>query len=199
VSIDIEPILQAFEAAGSYRGLIYVSVPITSGARELELLRALDIPRESIHEGGPNRGDWRQTVLHPNLEDALRFGETVRTWFPGELVVEPARFHVKGWTQADYSDLWTDLISQHAKTLVLAANWQFSRGARSEAATASLARVPLLDHLKQALTRDELVRIDRTARSQLASSGWTDDFIAAYLVPLFPASDNRASTQREED
>jgi hypothetical protein len=134
-------LLQAFEAAGADDGVAYLSVPITSGKRELELLAALHTSLgtlQSVH-----RDRWLAEVVTPNEQDAARYAATLRAQMAGTLVVDPSRMRVVGWDQNDYNTFWIALIERFAVRIIAAPGWEFSRGARGEIALALVRRLPV--------------------------------------------------------
>ncbi len=108
-------LLEAFQAAGADDGLIYVSVPITSGPRELRLMAELGCTREEVRS--IHRERWLSEVVQLNEQEAVAWAARVRALFPQQLVVEPARLHVSEWSQDDYGIFWETLIRRFASSL----------------------------------------------------------------------------------
>src|SRR5689334_7735620 len=114
---------------------VYVACPVSSGIRELELMRKLsrfdrnDLRRDYADE-------WRAAVLEPNKADARAAAADTRRRFAGRSVIDPSTFQLDGLDQHDYDELCEGIIRRHVGTLVLADGWRYSRGARVEAVLA---------------------------------------------------------------
>ena len=175
-------LLQAFEAAGAAAGTIYVSVPITSGRREIAILRELGVGSQEFRSRYPER--WRDEVIRPNESEALVVTDKVRADAGGLLVVDPSRMSVAGWDQDDYNGFWVRLLEQYAIRVVAAPGWEFSKGARGEIGAATALGVPVVDVEGRSLSRPDLEAADRSARTVLAQEGWDERHIDAYLSPM---------------
>ena len=57
-------LLHAFEAAGAHQGVVYLSAPITSGLRELALMRELDVTTDELQLHYRER--WKTEVIRQN-------------------------------------------------------------------------------------------------------------------------------------
>lgn len=174
-------LIQVFEASGADEGLTYVSVPITTGIRELLLMRALGCSQQELREH--HTEEWRRQVIQPNVWEARVYAARARSLHPEELVVEPARLYVPSWTQDDYAALWSHLISTYAVRMVVAPLWAFSQGARQEVLLA-YGSVPISSLLGQPLTATEITKEDSVARERLAEQGWADEVLDEYLPRL---------------
>jgi hypothetical protein len=191
-------LLEAFQAAGADDGLIYVSVPITSGRRELTLMAQLSCTRDELRT--EHRQRWLEEVVRPNESEAITYAARVRALFPQQLVVEPARLHVSAWSQADYGAFWETLIRKFALRLVATPDWAFSSGARQEVAVALEIGLPILDIQGQPLDLEDLARADADARKLARELGFSEREVAEYLptLPLeAPAARPPDATQLE--
>lgn len=177
-----EHLLQAFEAAGAAGGVAYVSVPITSGLREIALLNELGVTSAQLRQ--QFRARWSREVVEPNETDALGYSERTRAANPGLLVIDPSRMSVRGWEQDDYNGFWVRLVQRHARRVVAAPGWEFSRGARGEVALGVALGCPVTDLEGVALTRAALELMDENAREKLAADGWSAAKIDAYVPAL---------------
>jgi hypothetical protein len=177
-------VLEAFEAAGAEAGLVYVTVPITSGRREFRLLHELGCTRDELRTRFRDR--WLHEVVHPNEEEAKELAGLTRTTFACALVVDPSRLHVTEWTQEDFDKLWTVLIEGYARVVVVSPDWAFSRGARLEVALALSLGVPLADPFGRELTASDVAAMVEEAEAELRHEGWSAEAIRAMLpeVPV---------------
>lgn len=175
-------LLQAFEAAGASGRTVYVSVPITSGRREIAILRELGIGSAEFRSRYPDR--WRDEVVKPNESQALVFAEKVRAEAGGHLVVDPSRMSVVGWDQDDYNGFWVRLLENYAVRVVAATGWELSKGARGEVAAAVALGLPVVGIEGQTFSRADLEAADVAARTALQEEGWPQAEIEAYLAPM---------------
>ena len=183
-------LLQAMAAAGVHgRNVVYVSVPITSGRREVELMAKLGIRSAAeLRETEPEL--WRREVFEANERDAFDQVSVVRDalWLPpGSVVVDPSRMRIHGWDQDDYNRFWVRLVSRHGRFLVATPGWEFSRGARTEvgyALTFSRDDLEVVDCSGHTFEADVLRSVSETARSKLVAMEWAADEVDAYLPPL---------------
>lgn len=182
---ELETALQCFAAAGAERGLFYVSVPITTGRREFELMRDLGVDRNALRTEYKDK--WRECVVKPNERDALlwtaAFSEGVGL---GHLVVNPGRLHRVEWTQAQYDELWTGLLRQFPAQVVATPEWAFSRGARVEVGLALQIGRTVLALDGRVLTSYDLAEQRDAAEARLRAWGFDPTKV---LPPLdLPAS-----------
>lgn len=178
-------VLEAFEAAGAEAGVVYVTVPITSGRREFALLHELDCSRDRLRTQFRDR--WLDEVVRPNEEDARLYVQQVRSTFACRLVIDPSRLHVAEWTQDDFDKLWTTLIERHGRVMVVTPEWAFSRGARLEVALALSLGIPMSDPWGNSLTRSDLAAMLQQAEVELREAGWSPESIRTLLPEVIPA------------
>src|SRR3712207_1365129 len=105
-----------------------MSVPLTSGVREIALMRELNVTSGELRRS--HHRYWRANVLERNILDARKFAEQLRSASAAHLVVDPSRLDVDGWDQSDYNTLWINLMKTYATRLVAAPGWEYSKGAR---------------------------------------------------------------------
>lgn len=193
-------LLQALEAAGADHNVVYVSVPITSGEREISLMNALGV-RNADELRATHRDRWLSDVVRPNEEAAHACATLVRAapWTVGTVVVDPSRMTVEGWSQDDYNAFWVELMRRHVRKLVASPGWAYSRGARIEVELALSLGIEIVD-INGTLLKREAVELEASAaRSALLDDGWRSEEVDAYLPPLSDTSsaDLRPSAQSD--
>lgn len=182
--LTADHLLQAFEAAGADGRLVYVSVPITSGRREIALMKATGC-RTSAELRRVHLDRWRLEVLKRNEADALILANEVRSSSdPSAVVVDPSRMSVTGWEQDDYNGFWVRLVDRFAIRLVASHGWAYSKGARQEVAYAARKLIPVTDASGRTLTLRDLLEEDRRVRQELLLDGWSPEDVTTYL-PTF--------------
>jgi hypothetical protein len=198
--LDNRHLLQAIEAAGADGNVVYVSVPITSGRRELALLGETGLFSTEDFRAA-HRDRWIAEVVRPNEEEARKHAAAVRAapWADDRIVVDPSRMQVDGWDQDDYNAFWVELLARHVEILVAAPGWQYSRGARGEVGYAVALGRRIVTVEGERLDREELLREASTAHEALVASGWAPKVAEAYLPPLDVEGppDHRPSPQRQ--
>lgn len=202
--LNDEHLVQAMMAAGVQgRNVVYVSVPITSGQREVELMCRVGV-RSSTELRAAEPELWRREVLEANEADAVANVADVRDapWVPDRfVVVDPSRMRVKGWDQDDYNRFWVRLMSEHVRFLVAAPGWEYSRGARTEigyALSFPAEDLEVVDPAGHVIDAATLRTLAATARSTLAEMGWSPGEVDAYLARLAETTpDLSASAQSQ--
>lgn len=184
-------LLESFQAAGADDGLVYVSVPITSGPREFRLIAKLECTREQLRSD--HRERWLAEVVRPNEQEAVTYAARVRAMFPQQLVVEPAKLHVSQWTQTDYGNFWETLIREFALRLIATPDWAFSSGSRQEIEVAHEIGLPILDIRGRPMSAEDLAEADRAAVLALRDLTISEDEVRRYLPPLSFTSTPRES------
>lgn len=165
-----ETFLEALRCVGGNLGVVYVTVPITSGRRYFRL-------QQRLREGQITEDDFGSLqldeVVIPNCSDAESWAEQARNSFRGRVVLDPSRLHRDGWSQNDYNALWSRVIDGFVDTLVATPNWAFSRGAHLEIQTGLTTNRRIADlnggPYSHADLADDVVR----ARDELVSWGWS--------------------------
>jgi len=176
-------LLQMIEALGGSNGLVYVSVPITSGERAVEAMDRIGL--RSIREARSfDPAKWLAEVQTPNESDARATVAAVRAKHPNRLVLNPAALAKPGWGDDDYNGLWLDVISTFANTVVPAPGWAWSRGGRLEVAAALALRIPLEDIHGRALSCTDLDADVDIVTTTLTQRGWELDDVDQLLPPF---------------
>ncbi len=185
-----EHLVQAMVAAGvSGRNVVYVSVPITSGVREVELMKKLGL-RSAVEARQADPALWEREVFDANERDALASATRVReaTWLPkGFIVVDPSRMSISGWDQDDYNRFWVRLMFEHVRYLVATPGWEYSRGARTEvgyALTFPEDQLQVVDQDGRRAEHEHLVTQAEHARASIRELGWSATEVDRYLPPL---------------
>lgn len=115
-----EAILQAWECAFLGTSITYLSGPITTGKRFVELVL-----------NGPVPPSVRKQLIQENCDDlkakALEMRKT-----RGQTVLEPASLTIREWSQADYLALWERLIERHVSLVLFMPGWEYSVGCATE-------------------------------------------------------------------
>lgn len=175
-------IIDTVRCVGGDLGLVYVTVPITSGFREIRLLHELGCTRQTLRSDHVDR--WRTEVVHPNEADAEAFALVAKIQYPNRLVLNPAALQVSGWSQSQYNDMWNEVLRQFCDVLVVTPDWAFSVGARMEVKEMSALGRSVVDMFGRAVTAKELTAQMESANNQLIDMGWSEGQITELLPPV---------------
>ena len=183
--LQAEHLMQALEAAGADHNVIYVSVPITSGRREVALFDEIGV-RDTDHVRREHNERWLAEVVGANEDEARADAARVRQspWAVGSIVVDPSRMKVEGWAQDDYNGFWVELMRRHVRRVVATPGWAFSRGARTEVALALSLSLPVVGVEGEQHSPGDLIEEVRAARAELRGAGWSPAEVDLYLQPL---------------
>lgn len=165
--------LQMVDALSGGR-MLYLSVPLTTGRRELRL-------RQSGQSAGSTdleRAEWRALVFEANKREAWVYAHLARARFPGMVVIDPSRLGHPTWGQDEYDGFWADLITEQVSAVVAAPGWAFSRGARLELDLALRLGLPMMTIEGVFLDAGDLAAADRAAHEELAPLPDLDGYLA---------------------
>ena len=153
-------ILTAFGSILEKRSAYYLSVPITSGKRYMEM-RHLSGSGEGSREDSDN---LRAQLIQLSRVQTEPFVRHLRSQL-SSCVIDPTAIELPNWDQADYHVFWASVIERYVHTVIFTEDWHYSRGCIYEYLTAietgaktltkALALLPLdsgLKLIKRALT-----------------------------------------------
>jgi hypothetical protein len=110
--------------------VVYASSPITSGARLYGLYRECGVCNMDELEG-IEPGTVKNRLIKPNVDDGIRFGEEIRKYGVGQVIV-PGVFFAKGWTQEHYMSLWEQVITRYSDIVCFNRDFHYSNGCVEE-------------------------------------------------------------------
>ena len=110
-------ILDSLRCVNGLNGIVYVTVPITSGIREYKILKELSCTREDLRSRYRDR--WINEVVRPNEADAEAYAFMTQIQFPNKLVLNPAELRVENWGQGDYTNMWNQVLTDFCDVLVI--------------------------------------------------------------------------------
>src|SRR4051812_15439147 len=101
---EVELLLEGFASIVDNADAIYVSSPLTTGARAFEW-----------HRRQPSNGSFVDDVIEPNREQAARYVRNLRKK-TGSLVIDPTAVReLPGWEQSDYRYFWGRVITDYCR------------------------------------------------------------------------------------
>ncbi|MBS3147878.1 DUF4406 domain-containing protein [Candidatus Woesearchaeota archaeon] len=108
----------------------YASTPITTGKRLYDSMR--DAGVRTIAEFKQLHPGPVKEIMRLNIEDGEKFAIHLRETEERTLVISPATFFMKGWTQDHYMSFWERVIEQFATRVRLNKEWHYSNGCAEE-------------------------------------------------------------------
>jgi len=155
----------------------YLSVPITSGLQEIELLRRYGCGRDQLRR---DRSSEFRGVIEYNERRAGELARQLRLAHPGISVINPGGLSVSGWGQADYMTMWKATILGQARALVITDETLLSPGGREEICLALRTGLPVKNSQLRWLTAQEIQNLDAQWREWLAEF-WSPEQIEDYV------------------
>jgi hypothetical protein len=181
--------IQGVKCLAGTRGIVYTTVPITSGYNQFKLMHELNCSAEELKTNSDLLHRYRADVLDANLLSAASWADQARNAFPGKVVLDPSQLFVLEWkdridNQKLYYELWDRVIAEFAHTVIATPKWAFSLGSRKEIEIAIRAGLQVTDIIGDEFKVDELIAQDADARRELRDWGWSPSRISEALPPL---------------
>ena len=170
---------QLMQVVGAQVGVTYVSAPLTTGLRDIRLMREKGVSKAELRSRYPQ--EYRRLVVGPNEREAHKYAQMVRRLGDRELVISPGELYVAGWTQPEYWRFWEEVIRSFCLEVVAAPGWELSTGARMEVGLALQTMLKVSDIRGRELGAKELQIMDARARAQLLREGFTPAEVEAYV------------------
>lgn len=184
--IRFDMFIQAVKSVAGHRGIVYVTVPITTGKSHFILMNELGCSSDEVRANFSER--WRTEVFDRNMNAAESWAEQARNSFPKRVVLDPSRLFIRDWGQPEYYELWQRVIVDFADVVVATPDWAFSNGARAEVDMAFKAKRRVVDLNGIEYSREDIVEYDQLAKELLRSWGWSEEKINASLNAMDLAS-----------
>ena len=110
--------LKLMQVVGAQTGVTYLSAPISTGYRDLRLMRELGVGKGELRE--QFKDEYRERVTRPNEREAHKFAQMVRRLDGHRVVINPGELYVAEWSQADYMVFWEETIRSYCLEVALA-------------------------------------------------------------------------------
>lgn len=161
------------------RPAIYLSTPITTGKRYYDFIAGAG--RQLT--GTARRAALQRHVVLPNIKQAQIVATSVEQRVQ-KYVINPAGYEFRGWSQSDYTVMWSRVICEIAESVVCVDGWEYSNGCAYEFLTLVKANKECRDQNADAIAPAQgLNGIDQAA-SEIAKAGLDCRFLAAVCVDL---------------
>jgi hypothetical protein len=185
----LDVFLQSVKCLAGTRGIIYTTVPITSGYNLFKMMNEHGVTAEECRKNSRYSHQYLEDVVDANALLAASWAEQARNAFPGKVVLDPSQLSIPAWgnnprTQELYYELWDQVIAAYAHTVIATPKWAFSLGSRKEIEIAIRAGLRVTDLIGDEYSVDDLISHDSEARRELKSWNWSAEKIEESLPRL---------------
>ena len=169
---EVDTAFSALECILNREKAIYASAELTSGRRLYNAFREFHVKTADELKKLKGKDWYTENIWEANVKSARDFAAEIREKVGVKtLVITPAPFSARGWTQPEYLAFWEQLLRTRISATWFKADWQYSNGCTFEFVVSADAGLPTFDHQGNPLgVRDAAGLIDAAIRD-LDSSG----------------------------
>lgn len=138
---DVQVILEFLASVACEQETVYMSAPITSGKRLLELRQN----GSSSLKNSSGFTDLSIEIISHNRLHAKTVAQKIRTKLNAVIIDPTLVSDIDGWTQDDYRFLWAKVIERYVKTVISIDDWNYSNGCAYEFLVAKQLNLKTLD------------------------------------------------------
>lgn len=142
---ELAIMLSAFDCLLNGGKALYASSELTTGKRLYDLMREVGVWTAEDLRAKLGEEEYQRRLWAPNFAEALDFARQVRERSAGRLVLTPAPFAARGWSQPEYLALWETLIRTRIEELFFGPGWEYSTGCVFELSVALDQGLPARD------------------------------------------------------
>lgn len=128
--------------------------------------------------------EYRRRVLEPQKARALELSRRLAHRHPGDVVVNPARFHFDGWTPREYRTFWGTVVRTRIRALHFGEDWEYSDVCALDFKIAWEIGLPTFDSAGQPLSLSEGRFRIQSAMLELDADGFETSGLASALQNL---------------
>ena len=139
-----------------------------------------DQPHDIDALPGDLRGDFDKTVVDENTKQLKLLASSIRAK-TGKPVIDPSALTEGSWKQEQWGEFWCQVISQFTEAVVLASEWEFSKGACSECLFALRRGFPVRLHDGSNIDFQRAIKDIRSAANEMRASGFNAEFFETLL------------------
>jgi|SRR5580693_1984317 hypothetical protein len=188
---EVDTAFSALECILNREKGIYASAELTTGRRLYNAFREFHVKTvdelKALKEK-ENEKDWYgRNIWAANVKSARDFAAEIRDKIGVKtLVITPAPFSARGWTQPEYLAFWEQLLRTRIKATWFKADWQYSNGCTFEFAVSADAGLPTFDHQGKPLSVQQAAEMIDAAIRDLDLSGFDTSKLRENLSRLHP-------------
>lgn len=186
---QVEMLLSAYESFFIGKEGNYISTPITTGKRFIDLLI-----KHSAHDrhgliakfGDEVAKEMLDKVEAENIQSGEELSNSLRASNLTN-VINPAKFRAIHFEQDHFNHFWSILIEKKIRSVYFNNNWEFSYGCRTEYVAAVRHKIPSYDAEKKPLTPSMGITKLNEAMTFLISNGFPDSMVSSlnsHLIQL---------------
>jgi hypothetical protein len=185
---EVEMVFSGIDCVLNGEQAIYCSSELTTGVRLYEALREHHLTTASELKKKMGREWFESNIFGVNMRCAMDFAKSVRASLGDQtMVITPAPFAARDWSQTEYLHFWETLIRTRIKSVWFNQSWEFSNGCAFELAVARHAGVPTMDCYGNVLSSEEAIRCLETAVAQLSAEKFDTTKLRETLARLHAA------------
>jgi len=170
---EVDIVFSAIDCVLNRERAIYCSCELTSGLRLYEALRKHKLKTAAELKKEAGQAWFDANIFVPNMDAANEFARFVRsTLIDNTMVITPAPFSARGWSQPEYLAFWETLLRTRIKAAWFNRNWQFSNGCTFEFSVALHGRIPVFDCDGGPLDPQSSIECVEAAIQQLHAEGF---------------------------
>ncbi len=182
---EVDTAFSALECILNREKGIYASAELTSGRRLYDAFREFHVKTADELKKLKGKDWYSANIWDANVKSARDFAAEIRDKIGGRtLVITPAPFSARGWTQPEYLAFWEQLLRTRISATWFKADWQYSNGCTFEFAVSADAGLSTFDHRGNPLSIRQAVELIEGAIRDLNSSGFDTTKLRENLARL---------------
>jgi hypothetical protein len=187
-SEEIEMAFSALDCVLNDEKAIYASAELTSGRQLYAALHKFQVKSSADLEQLKGKDWYAVNIRENNVKSAQGFAADIRKKVGKTLVISPAPFSARDWTQPEYLAFWEQLLRTRVSSSWFKSDWQYSNGCTFEFAVSVDAGVKTCDHQGNLLTSRKGAELIESAIRDLESSDFDTAKLRENLSRLQPVS-----------
>lgn len=155
---EVKAILEFLNCTIRTEKVAYMSAPITSGKRIIE-----------VHSNGSKQNSVKsqsyniEQVKEANIKHAKEISKKLRDRIGGILIDPTLVGDIEDWKQNDYHFAWAEIIKKYVKTAFFVDDWNYSKGCSYEFLVSKQIEIETFDENLQPLSVSEGIELIQNA------------------------------------
>lgn len=178
VAKQIDLFIKTLECSSTKNRRTYLSGPMTTGRRYLELITTTQTTPSLI----------KDICMRENLRLLDTHAQYQRQLNKDETIINPGRLHLPNFSTNEYMHLWLRIITNHVHTVVALPDWEYSVGASIEVGVALDKGICVYDTEGHAITtsraREMILAAMTKYTGDRATSSFVDEWFNAMTTVL---------------
>ena len=189
---EMDIALSAIDCALNGEKGVYASSELTTGRFVSTILRETGFGNTRDLRDHLGEDEYRTRIWDRNVAAATAFARQLHHTLGGnQIVITPAPFMARGWTQTEYLTFWRTLIESRIKAVYFNENWEYSNGCTEELVIAFDAGLPTFEANSNPLTPPRAAALVESAVAELTEHGLKADVLSGHLEKLKSVRNSR--------